>query len=40
MSVNEAMKLVISAGKVSNKDIADMLLQVPEPENKDTVLKT
>jgi uncharacterized membrane protein len=30
MSVSDAMKLVISAGKVSRKDIADMLVQVPE----------
>ncbi|MFC2067875.1 DUF502 domain-containing protein [Chloroflexota bacterium] len=33
MSVDEAMKLIISAGKISHKDIADMLLQVPEAES-------
>ncbi|MDP2730087.1 MAG: DUF502 domain-containing protein [Dehalococcoidales bacterium] len=39
MSVNDAMKLIISAGKVYNKDIANMLLQVPESESKGTVLE-
>ncbi len=39
MSINDAMKLVISIGKVSHKDIADMLVQVPEPQNQDKVLK-
>lgn len=40
MSVDEAMKLIISAGKVSRKDIANMMLQVPEPKSKGKVLKT
>lgn len=29
MSISEAMKMIISAGKVSRDDIADMLMQVP-----------
>jgi uncharacterized membrane protein len=40
MSIDEAMKLIISAGKVSRKDIADMLLKVPESGSKGKVLKT
>lgn len=40
MSISDAMKLVISGGKVSNPEIADMLVNIPEPENKATVLKT
>lgn len=39
MSVNEAMKLIISAGKVSREDIGDMLSQVHEPASKKKVLK-
>lgn len=39
MSVDEAMKLVISAGKVSPKDIGDMLLQATGPESKREVLQ-
>ena len=34
MSVSDAMKLVISAGKVFREDLADMLAQVPEPGDK------
>jgi len=39
MSVDEAMKLIISAGKVYRKDIADILAQVPEAETKRKVHK-
>jgi uncharacterized membrane protein len=39
MSVNDAMKLVISGGKVSNYGIADVLAQAVVPENKATVVK-
>ncbi len=40
MSINDAMKMIISAGKVSREDIADMLLPVQEPESKEKVFKT
>ena len=40
MSVNDAFKLIISAGKVSHADIADTLLKVPEPKSKEEMLKT
>lgn len=40
MSMNDAMKLIISAGNISRKDIADMLSQVPKPGSKGTVLET
>lgn len=33
MSVSDAMKLIVSAGKVSRTDIADMLGGFPEPES-------
>lgn len=33
MSVDEAMKLIISAGKVSRDDIADMLVKVPKKKS-------
>jgi len=39
MSVNDAMKLVISGGKVANYGIADALAQSVEPENKGVVAK-
>jgi len=38
MSISDALKLVISGGKVTRDDIADMLLQVPEPRSEDKVL--
>ena len=37
MSVSDAMKLVISGGKVYREDIADMLAQVTEPQGKKKV---
>jgi uncharacterized membrane protein len=39
MSVDEAMRLVISAGKVSRQDIADLLRRIPRPGSKGKVLK-
>jgi uncharacterized membrane protein len=39
MSVNDAMKLVISGGKVANYGIADVLVQSVEPDNKAAVAK-
>ena len=39
MSINEAMKMVISAGRVSPDNIADMLVGVPQPESTGEVLK-
>ncbi len=38
MSTNDAMKLIITAGKISNKEIADIMLQVPESENREKLL--
>lgn len=39
MSFYDALKLIISAGKVSHADIADMLIKVPEPKSKGKMLK-
>jgi uncharacterized membrane protein len=40
MSINDAMKLIVTGGKVSREDIADMLLQVPDLEGKGAIHKT
>lgn len=39
MSISDAMKLIVSMGGVSRKDIADMLVRVPEPESKGNILE-
>ena len=40
ISIDEAMRLIISAGKVSREDIADLLVQVPAAESKEEVIET
>jgi uncharacterized membrane protein len=36
MSIDDAMKLIISAGKISPDDISDVLSQLPKPQSKGT----